>query len=271
MAPLDLTFLATGFRQHVFTLTAEPDGPWVYKIPAAFGVVMPYPERAAHTRTITSVKKALAYAARRLPLPGPVHAARNRIFLTHFRWARRRDFLNMLSLLDDLSVRGLADVIVPHQMLRDCEASLRVDGAVIPYQGPMVVQRRVSTVFTKQSLEDFHWRQIIDQQHRLWRGGFGLTEVGEVLGYRSWALVNGHVRLVDTSSLTRDPMRARRPLRPSSLDRQERRVLDHQRDPGTRRVFEDYFRFVRQGIDEPTFDALWEADVTGEREARRGA
>jgi phosphoglycerate dehydrogenase-like enzyme len=38
----DLTFLATGYWQHVFAATGRPRWLWVYKIPAAFGYILPF-------------------------------------------------------------------------------------------------------------------------------------------------------------------------------------------------------------------------------------
>lgn len=291
---LDLSYLATGYRQHAFVRTgAEADG-FVYKIPAAFGYVLPYRHRLSPApRRITSPKAALYWALlvaphrfrtgvfpaflRRLPatvlaLTRPLGAAggvaaavarqaRNRLLMAHSRRARARDFAVMLDTLDDLDRHGLRDLVVPYRIMRRAVAILRVDGEAIPYTGPMLAQQHVDTFVTKQALAVFDWDELVASLHALWRHGFALTEKGENLGYRSWALMDGHVRLADTSSLTRDLGRARRSLRDENLDAQQRMVLTSHRDARTAEAFAEFFRYIRRHVSRAQLETLWRADT----------
>ncbi|SRR6266571_250407 len=291
---LDLTFFATGYRQHTFIKTSEEAGEWVYKIPAAFGYVLPYRHRLGELRSGTSVKQALHYAlvvfpyllrtrilarllapmyahrsGRRRAFLAPfqqaargVRAVRNQIFMAYLVRKRARDFEAMLTLLDALEREGLGDLVLPHQILRNSEALLRVDGAALPYRGPILVQKRVAWVFDREtltaaSLHSFDWHEFVTAQRRLWCHGFALSERGENLGYRSWALAAGRLCLADTSSLTRSLRRARRGLHPPSLDYQQQLMLSLLRDGETIGTVEEYFRFVRPAITQECLTRLW--------------
>jgi hypothetical protein len=288
---LDLTFLATGYRQHAFVRTGEPDQ-WVYKIPAAFGYVLPYEHRTRSGGRITSWKKALlrlvvvwphelkvrvlrprlarldaavpslarAVSAATRPVLRATRGLRDHILMAHHRRARRRDFERMLDLLEALEAAGLQGFVLPYRIERDVEAKLRVQGREVYYRGPMLLQLRTDAFFSRRALAPFEWQELVEVVHALWRRGFGLTERGEVLGYRSWALRDGHPRLADTSSLSRDSRRVRRTLHPASLDEQERRVLEWLPDAETAGAFQRYFEFLRQKLDRKTLDALWESD-----------
>lgn len=291
---LDLTYYATGYRQHAFVRTgAEADG-FVYKIPAAFGYVLPYRHRlGSGPGRIRSLKAALHWAllaaphrfrtgvlphvAGRLPpaaltlvrpFGAPVRvaahvarSARNRLLMAHARRARARDFAGMLDLMDELGRHGLADLLVPYRIMRRAAAVLRVDGRAMTYTGPILAQQHVDMFFTKQSLAVFDWDELVRALHALWRHGFALTEKGENLGYRSWALMSGRIRLADTSSLTRDLSRARRSLRDENLDAQARMVLASHRDPHAARAFAEFFRYIRQHVSGARLAELWRADA----------
>jgi hypothetical protein len=300
---LDLTFLATGHRQHVFIRSGPMRDDCVYKIPAAPGYVMPYrhkpgepPRRVVSKRALhwmlfdvpyllgRNVRRTLgkrlrpAIRKRLGPLTAPLRAmgrlgrtARNRVFVAYFRRARARNFATMLEVLEDLAQSGAHRYLVPFRIIRRGTAILRVNNATVPYEGPMLVQRRVDTFFTKQSLAAFEWDELVAALHALWRHGFALTEKGENLGYRSWALMNGHVRLADTSSLSSDLAIARRSLRDENLDAQERMVLAFHGKSATANAFREFFEYLRRHINQARLDALWRVDVDGFAVAPEGA
>lgn len=283
---IDLTFLGTGYRQHAFTRTDEPDSGWVYKIPAAFGYILPYRHRPEAIGPITSFKKAIVWLLlgfpsalhqklvapalermRRLGLPwianglasvvSVIGAARDRLFMAHARRARKRNFEEMLALMDVLERHDLGHVVPSFAVIRNGAARLRVGDRVLSYRGPILQQQRIQTFFNKDRLADFRWADVVAAQHALWKHGFAVTERGEALGYRSWALVDGRVVLADTSSLTRDLKLARRTLRPQYLDVQEQIVLNAPRDSAATTAFRQYFEYLRREVNMATLDALW--------------
>jgi hypothetical protein len=269
---LQLEFHATGYRQHVFR-RADIEDDWVYKVPASFGHLVAY-TRARRVGRITSAKKTVLWTLIEAPrklggrlLRGSRAAAtladwRERMLLSYDRVARRRNFREMLALIRALHAYGLDHIVLPYEILSDAEAVLRINGAGFAYRGPMLRQRRADVVLNKQALPPFDWHEVVAAQHALWRHGFGLTEKGEVLGYRSWALLNGRICLADTSSLVRDRRRARRTLDPARLDEQQRLVLDFHSDPVVRATFAEYFGFIRAEVNLEWFDRVWSAPVS---------
>ncbi|NIP78176.1 MAG: hypothetical protein GWM90_02810, partial [Gemmatimonadetes bacterium] len=296
----DLTFLASGFRQHVFVST-DGDEEWVYKIPAAFGRVLPYRHRTGKTRPVQPVKRALHAAAILFPASvyGAVRSAYRRIgrrpvlrwiapplagllagfdrvrvvrdagLAAYQRWARARDFREMLDTLELLAARGLGDLLLPFEIVREAEARLRIDDRVLPYRGPLLVQRRAVFQEVGGDYDAFDWNVIVETQHRLWREGVALTEPGEIMGTRSWALVGRRPTIADTSSLTRDSGLARRCVADETLDRREavvRRRLAAERpgyDP------EPFFRYIRSEINGQRLEALWGRGAEAGRRAER--
>lgn len=285
---LDLTLLATGFQQHVFVRTDGSDG-WVYKVPAAFGYLLPYEHRVGTKGPVTSVRKALHRVVvawphefrtgvleplatrleRGVPVLAPVvlgplraadrvvRHARDRFLMAYRRRRRAAAFDAMLSLLDELERAGLAPRLLPYRIERSVTAVLRVAERSSAYQGPMLMQRATTEFFTRQRLATFRWADLVETVHALWRHGFALTEVGENLGYRSWAMLDGRVYLADTGSLTRRLVAARRALRDVNLDAYTRRLLDFHGDSATGREFAEYLGFIRREINLARFDALW--------------
>ncbi|MGH7410404.1 MAG: hypothetical protein ACREJ6_04995, partial [Candidatus Methylomirabilis sp.] len=239
---LDLTYLTTGHWQHVFAKTGDPHDIWVYKIPAAFGyIVLTKPtDRILWPRTrfqtlldlvLTSLPSALCKEVHRLaphidgrhsptlaiaskPLTFLAQSLRSvgfKLVAAYGKPMRRRTFRRMLELLQYLVARGLSDILLPFEIVRDGRATLRVDGAAADYMGPILLQRKAAILFEKgESFKCFDWTEFIDAEHSLWRHGVGLSNWRDVLG--PWALLDGHVRLFDTSGLTKDYQTARRQL-----------------------------------------------------------
>lgn len=275
---LDLTFLATGYCQHVFTNTAEKDGSWVYKIPAAFGYILPF----RHTFRVFWPKgvyeRFLCFALIRLPsgfhnrlaaragsplraVSGRLVSAGERLTAAHCRRARCRMFLRMLELIRFLCQRGLDEVLLPCSDCGNVGARLRVGGSVFPYHGPMLVQRRAAGFETQARLAAFDWNDLVAAQHRLWRLGVGFQHRREILGPLSWAVFEGRLRLCDTSALSTEFRLVRRSLSKENLDLAERQAREHLRRCGSADLADDYFRFVRAEINQPRFDRLWRKDL----------
>jgi hypothetical protein len=86
-----------------------------------------------------------------------------------------------------------------------------------------------------------------------------LLEAADILGPRSWAVVDGRLQLADTGSLTRDHREARRSLAPERLDEREQIVLQRLalRESGSTTLAEEYFRFIRTELHQAAFDRLW--------------
>lgn len=289
---LRLTFLATGNQQHVFVPTDDPAGAWVYKVPAAFGYILPWRSESREVGRITSARKlwhtvlvagppqVAEWLARRLR-PHPVLWAvgwpvrqmwrgltglRDAVLRPYYRRARARDFRRMIATLDTLRARGLDGVILPYRVLPNTRAVLAVPGRAVDYRGPVLMQRRADVFLGKDRLQPFDWQELVDALHALWRHGFGLTEKGENLGLRSWALIDGHVRLSDTSSFTRSLRRARRTLSPASLDFVQRRLASrHRDDPDAAARFAEYCRFIRARVTRENLTQMWNTAARGSR------
>lgn len=288
---LDLTFLATGFRQHVFTRTDEDDG-WVYKVPVAFGHLLPFDhrrlERAAPPRRIQRIAQRLlilgphalrdrlarSYAnaagrGARGALLGGAQALSERLFdirdralVSYFMQKRRREFQRMVALLEYLAARGADHVLVPTRSIADGRARLRVEGATFPYTGPILLQRRTEFFVTSgRSLERYDWRDLVRAQQHLWRYGVAILETGEILGPKSWSLFEGELRLADTSSLTRDYRAAQVSLSKARLDDRERLIKERLRGEGSTFPIDEYFRAVRSEINLDSFHRLWNSAV----------
>jgi hypothetical protein len=280
---LRLDFLATGTWQHVFVragdaarekngragatnddatndearaLDDEPRA-WVYKIPAAFGYVLPFdhPQRFRSQRLLTRTSHALVA---RLPRGRRLLAAR----------LRRRSagkFDAMLALVESMCEGGLSDVMLPCEIVRDCEAELNVGGAKVAYRGHVLKQRRADYLFERsERLRSLDWGEIVEAHHRLWRHGVTFETSTAVLGLKNWALFEGRLRLFDTSSLTSDPRRVSRALAPKELDRRERFARAKQATGGDpHEPLVEFFRFMRREINRGKLEQLWRADVRG--------
>lgn len=298
---LDLTFLATGYCQHVFTRTAEPGDDWVYKIPAAFGYILPFKQsfrvfwpghlyERALDFALLSLPNALCNRlhnrltadgeSRRLNMPDSLVAwllrsiqhlgdAGEQVVAAHCRRARGKMFARMLEMLEYLSRHQLTEIVLPYQIIRDSKAILRVAGNAHRYGGPILVQKRAGLFENGERLDLFDWDELIQAQQRLWRHGIGFTGLREILGPQSWALLDGHLRLADTSALTRDYHLARRYLSEDQLDLGQRQAMRKLMEAGSSRHSEDYFRFIRKQINRQRFDELWQGAYRAGAAAQR--
>lgn len=300
---LDLTFLASGRWQHAFTETDDPDGVWVYKIPAAFGQITRVKPFDSILWPRTRFEKGLCLVARRIPKAlynrvrqlsehmGRRHARRFTAFLKAVEYGtqllgligmkaqaayanpmRRRKFREMLKLLDVVAEDGLSDILLPFTIVRSGEAVLRVNSTTVRYRGPILVQRKADCVFERgESFRCFDWSILIEAEHRLWRHGLGFWVGREITG--PWALLEGRVQVSDTSGLTEDYDRVRRFLSRESLDKRECSVLRNLE--GTKAAdATEYFRFIRREISQDRLDQLWGADLkagAGSRRRRRNS
>jgi hypothetical protein len=246
---LDLTFLGTGDEQHVFVETAAAGGAWFYKIPAAFGFILPlnHPRRP---RPRASPWRWLVRA------PGGT-----RLLAVRARANNRRAYARMLDVVDYMDAVGVGDVLLPCRALRDARAVLRVDGTAARYRGPMLVQRRADAFFDRiaGSLSRYDWCQFVDLQHRLWRHGVGFWYAREALGPRSWALLDGRLCLGDTGALTTDYAQAYAALEPAALEVRVRRQIEKSQ-PADRAA--EYFAFVRRGVNRDQLRRLWRTGLS---------
>jgi hypothetical protein len=170
----------------------------------------------------------------------------------------------MLAMMDYVSRRGIARVLLPYEVISRAEAVLHVDGASISYRGPVLIQKR-SRFLGLADFASFEWRELIEAQHLLWRNGIALTDK-EKLGPSNWALLDGHVRLGDTNSLTRDYRRAYQSLDANVLNDRVGVVLKRLsgREPA-QSLAKEYFRVVRQEINQSRLNELWAVDLKGEK------
>jgi hypothetical protein len=268
---LQLDFLATGTWQHVFVRAndaarkADDEArsmndearEWVYKIPAAFGYVLPF-DHAQRFRSDNLATKTSHALLARLPRGGNLLAAR----------LRRRSvarFEAMLALVEFMCESGLSDIMLPCEIMRDAEAELRVSGATVAYRGSILKQRRADYLFERsERLRSLDWREIVAAHHRLWRHGITFETSTAVLGLKNWALCEGRLRLFDTSSLTSDPRRVSRALAPEELDRREEYTRVKQTTGGdASEPLVEFFRFIRREINRGKLEQLWRADLRG--------
>ena len=293
-APLDLSFLATGKSQHVFVKTGDLQDGYVYKVPAMFGYLLPFGHRDCGFRNslwrISRVvlvwvphglfkrgflpllqiaqKRGWERAAHFLRAIEPVLRSASlygqRYLAAVLRRARTREFARSLDCIEYLLAKGVTNVFLPCQVLRDQEVLLRFDGQCIRYRGPMLKQKRAETFFEAMGgLETFPWRVIIQAQYRLWQHGFGLSEPVETLGPYNWALLNGSIYLADTASVTDDVRKVRRCLRKQNLDQTINRYLPWschkyplpRKDPPP--LVLEYCAFIRRGINQDSLRKLW--------------
>jgi hypothetical protein len=290
----DLTFLATGECQHVFAATGEEDAQWVYKIPAAFGYLLPssHPSRKSFkpkSRSQQLVRLAL------VTLPAAVHkrgsalsarlgtrlarggesallrsfdrcalmpkALGESLLRRYVLWERVSRFNRMLRTLDLMRAMGLSDVVLPHRIIRKGMAVLRVNGCTYRYEGPFLVQRKAEFFDKSRNFKSFPWEDLITQQQLMWRHGIALDGPAEVLGPKNWALMDGRLRLGDTSGLTTDLKWALRAIKAARLDRKEKNVVCDAKSVNPDDPAEEYFRETRKEINEEKLRQLWRSAV----------
>lgn len=248
-----LKFLATGTWQHVF-VGEEDERRWVYKLPSAFGYILPFdhPQRFAPASRTAQLLSALCTA-----LPGGPN-----VYAAALRRASRRRFAHMLMLIETIERHGLSDILLPCEVLRDAAAALEVDGTTSAYRGFVLKQRRADYLFERsENLRSFEWREIVEAHHRLWRCGVTFSTTTAVLELKNWALLDGRLQLFDTSSLTDDPRRVRRVLSEEELDRREQTLLRRSVERKSSEPLVEFFRFVRRELNRDKLDQLWRADL----------
>ncbi len=291
---MELTLLGSGAWQHAFVPADQSESEWVYKLPAAYGYILPLRPRLEHFAPSNASKKA-ALRVMRMPdrLADALHRwgeshgasaalraaavlgqgvaealclARDGCLAAFLKRSRRRRFHTMVQQLDYLSRHGLADVLLPYRVLSELEATLQVGERRVAYQGIAMMQRKAE-FFRGGALDfaSFQWSEVVSAQQRMWRCGVAFSEINQILGPMDWGLLDGRVRLADTSNLTSDCRLARRLLDESALDAKEAVVMGRLRSPATPKVAKEYFRFIRSEINQHRFDELWRADVANGR------
>jgi hypothetical protein len=250
----DLTFLATGTWQHVFVLRGDTEKLWVYKIPSAFGHLLPFnhPQRLRPRRLHARAGGALLAL-----LP-----AGERLLASRLRRVSLHSFEYMLTLITEVKRHGLSDIILPCEVIRDGAATLEIEGQRFAYRGPMLKQRRADFLFERnENLRSFEWREIVEAHHRLWRCGITFSTTTAVLELKNWALLDGRLRLFDTSSLTSDRREVTRALDEEELNKREQSVLRRVAERKSSEPVVEYFRFIRQELNRDKLEQLWRADL----------
>ena len=254
---LQLEFLATGTWQHVFVEGRDEERTWVYKIPAAYGRLLPFDHPQRFRPEGLTAGAAYALGAR---LPGA-----RALLAARLRRRSAGEFEAMLALVEFMCAGRLSDLLLPCEVLRDAEAVLRVGGRSIAYRGHALKQRRAERLFERnENLRALDWGEVVEAHHRLWRHGVTFKSTTAVLGLKNWALFDGRLRLFDTSSLTRDPRLVSRALAPEELDRREQRAREKQAAGGdTSEPLVEFLRFIRREINRGKLEQLWRADLRG--------
>ena len=287
---LELTFLATGEAQHVFQ-KAGYDAGWVYKIPAAFGFVLPFDHEFQKFRCKTTFERILRFSLQTIPKrfsgrrrlsslslagsgQGSLDKGRgecNESLLRSFgeygiakycKWLNLKNFEDMLSIIGSLNHRLPANGLVPSQPYGRVTVRLQINGNQLTYSGPMLKQQRADHMFVRSDeFDTFAWEDIVASQQDFWRHGIGLVSAGEILGPKNWALVNGRMLLADTSALSKDFNAIRRSLDPAILDGREQIEMQQKgRRPEyrTRRSqAKEYFRYIRNEVNQEKLGRLW--------------
>jgi len=257
MEHLHLEYFSTGEDQHVFTRAGDPGGPWLYKIPAAFGTILP----GDHPRRGHAIRTRLGRRLLRLPIVDRLDAA-------YMRESKRRRYRAMIRKLALIEGRGIADVVLPFHYVPEMGATLHVDGATVEYRGHVLIQRRADFFWeTFVNLAALDWEQLVAVQYRMWSHGVGLASHRDALGPRCWAMLDGRVALADTGSLTASREEARAALDPARLARRFAKHLDHA-DGGE--PIRAYIEFVGARITQAAFDERWRP-APGGRAAPRDA
>jgi hypothetical protein len=295
---LHLRYLTTGYCQHVFTSDVMVGDGWVFKIPAAFGYILPFkqpfnvfhpknryerilrfllvripkgvPSRVGRwmSRYDLSVPGAAAFKVVTKRCFGVLEKAGERAVAWHCRRTRLRKFLVMLRHIRYIGDHALGDILLPCRVLWRAKATLDLGGQVMPYEGPLLVQKRVDSSFEDGvRLTAFDWHRLVEAQHRLWRHGIGFAAIREMLTPIGWGLLDGRLHLADTSALTRDLGLARRFLAKEFVDSKEATILEWMGLEQSTQT-EQYLRFMRSEINVDNLERLWGKDIgVGRRQA----
>lgn len=292
---LELTFLATGAWQHVFVKSDGTEDSWVYKIPATFGYILPFNHPKCHFRSNEIFAKTLLLLL--ILLPNRLHrktyqqlviymenrgwsrcnpllkslgraiqlppAIGEKVLRRHLKRTTAAHFEAMLDVIAHLARNGIADILLPYRIIRNRKAILHFEGKAFSYGGPILMQRRAEFLFEEnEHLESFEWREMVEAQHRLWRHGITLRRLHVIFGPRGWALLDGRLRLCDTSGLTRSLNTARRALSQKELDNREKSALARMMQVKPSEPAADYISFMRRKINRKQLDQLWRADLS---------
>ena len=250
MEQLELEFFSTGEEQHVFVHAGDAERAWLYKIPAAFGRVLP----RQHAMRSHALKGRIGKALLRIPVVDRLDAA-------YMRVNKRNRHLYSVDMLLRLERLGIADVVLPFRFIRDAEATLRIGETCLAYRGHVLMQRRAEFFWERfVNLRALDWEQLVDAQYRMWRHGVGLASFRDALGPRCWARLDGHVALADTGSLTTLHGIARAALDPAAL---ERRIAKHLAQADPREPVREYLDFVSARITRRAFDERWATALPG--------
>jgi hypothetical protein len=245
-ASIRLKYYATGFYAHVF-LRDDVSDEWVYKVPAAYGYLLPFPT-VMHKRRRPPIWKRSV-----VRLLGPT------IWHPLMRWRRKRSFLEVLDILACIPADA-RNSLLPFRVENTISAVLVVDGHESRYCGPALLQLRVPLP-TLEELLLHDPCAIIETQHRLWEVGIGLTERAQVVGTRGWAPLHGQLRIADTSHLSRSKLRVKAAVRPEVFSYQlgrMRRLLP------AGPLLENAPLFVQrlqQGLNPGVVDRLWRSTL----------
>ena len=272
MSALELHFMATGENQHVFSDPADDE--WVYKVPAAFGYLLPFDHPRRPVRRPRRPFRRMVHA---LLAPAPdggrreagedagearSPTLRTRVHRTWLRHNRARKFARMLALMDRLRKDGHGALVLPWRVVRG-PVRLHVDGRVHPYEGPVLAQRRATFRRIDEIVQGDGWAALVDAQHALWRRGMA---VADVVRYTSWAVLDGRVRLADADSLTADPAVARRYVCDAVFA--EESALVRRLVEGEAAGWVDaYLAYVRGQVNARVLGRLWGAGAGASRRA----
>lgn len=273
----------------MFIASGQEDPRWVYKLPAAFGYILPFSHSRQRFRPKNRREQLIRLVTMRVPrflrrkaeaqrpawgvVPTPVlalcHRAASRLgdrlLAAYCRRRNRKRFQRMLSLMGYVTRHGLDDILLPYRVIRRGRALLRVEGRTVSYKGPILVQERASFFERPSGFDTFRWADLVEAEHRLWRHGVGFGTFAETVGPKNWALSGGRLLLADTSSLTRDIRVALHTLRPDQVERKLRNTLRRLRDRGQEAGAGEYFRFVLSEINSEKLREVWRTDLAGRR------
>lgn len=276
MENLDLTFFNTGEGQHVFIKTKREDG-WVYKLPAAFGYILPFDHEHRRFKPKNSWGRILKKVFERLPrfldrkfeeknsprkLITVYRKSGENLLAFYYRKKTLLHFRKMLRILDGLSQSDSRDDLLPFEIIKTGSAVLRVNGEKINYKGPIMKQKKADFFFNNShNFSLFEWSEVVEIQHRLWKNGFAFLSMGEILGPKNWAMLGGKIYIADTNMITDDYEKARRMLSAEKMEKKEKQVFERLESAECKRLAPAYFRFVRNEINREKFDELWKTNV----------
>jgi hypothetical protein len=268
----ELGFIATGGNQHVFE-DLSGDSEWVFKIPAAFGRIVPWNHQRRlrraepRNRAYRLIYRAL-FAPRGTPLDSriePVGAAQ-RMWARYIERNASRRFHSMLRIMDTLSRCGGADLLLPYTV-ESGPVVLHMDGRIISYPGPVLRQRRAVFRRVPDVIADNGWDELVSAQHRLWR--FGVA-TADVIRHTSWALHDGRPCIADGDSLTTRTAVAQGYVSPAVLDRERDLVRRVVRQTGSDVNAEAFLTFMARHINRQALQAQWKHGAAGQQPASTG-